>query len=400
MKILHIISGLGVGGAETLLYRLIRESQADGTEHMVISLSSFDLMADKIRTAGAKVRILGMLRGAPQPLLIGRMINWIVDFKPDIVHTWMYHADLFGGVAAHAARRILSWRDKEAAPFGLLWAIHQTEFPTIGSGPKLGLVAKLCAIASSRIPDLILCCADSAKASHVRGGYCAERIKVIRNGFDTQSFRPLESARLSLRQSLGASDKVTIVGIVGRYHAAKDYRNFVAAIGRVHQQLPECQYVMIGHDLDRDNLALVDLLDEAGVSDACHLLGPRNDLQFLIPGFDVFCLSSRSEGFPTVVGEAMACGVPCVATDVGDTALLVGNLGRIVPPENPEALANGLVSLLTLSTQERTNLGALARERIHSLFSIESAWGHYKQAYDIALKGASQCAKSRAETDG
>jgi glycosyltransferase involved in cell wall biosynthesis len=396
MRILHIISGLGVGGAETLLYRLIRESQGDGTEHMVISLSSFDLMADRIRTAGAEVRILGMLRGAPQPLLIGRMINWIVAFKPDVVQTWMYHADLFGGIAAHAARRILAWREKGSSRFGLLWAIHQTEFPTFSGGPKLGLVAKFCAMVSSRIPDLIVCCAHSAKASHVRGGYCAERMLVIRNGFDTHLFRPLESARISLRQSLGVDEEVPIVGIVGRYHAAKDYGNFVAAIGRVHQQLPKCQYVMIGQDLDRDNRALCDLLDEAGVSGACHLMGPRNDLQLLIPGFDVFCLSSRSEGFPTVVGEAMACGVPCVATDVGDTALLVGNQGRIVPPENPEALASGLLSLLTLSTDEQRSLGALARERIHSLFSIESTWQHYKQAYGAAQKGVWRCAESRA----
>jgi len=395
MRILHIISGLGVGGAETLLYRLIRESQVDGAEHLVVSLSSLDIMGDRIRALGVEVRVLGMRRGAPQPLLLWRMINWIVAFKPDIVQTWMYHADLFGGIAALVARQILARREKGANRIGLLWAIHQTEFPTVGAGPKLGLVAKCCAMVSAKIPDLIVCCADSAKANHIRGGYCAERMQVIRNGFDIDLFRPLESARTRLRESIGVDEETPIVGIVGRYHAVKDYGNFVAAIGRVHRKLPKCHYVMIGQDLDWNNRALHDLLEEAGVSGACHLLGPRDDLQLLLPGFDVFCLSSRSEGFPTVVGEAMACGVPCVATDVGDTALLVGNLGPIVPRENSEALATGLLSLLTLSTDEQRNLGELARQRIRSLFSIESTWQQYKQAYGAAQKGAWQCAESR-----
>jgi glycosyltransferase involved in cell wall biosynthesis len=395
MRILHIISGLGVGGAETLLYRLIRESQGDGTEHIVISLSSLDVMGDRIRSLGVEVRILGMQRGAPQPLLLGRMVKWIVAFKPDVVQTWMYHADLFGGIAGLAARQILAWREKSGNRLGLLWAIHQTDFPSFGAGLKLGLVAKCCAMMSSRIPDLIVCCADSAKANHVRGGYCAERMHVIRNGFDIDLFRPLESARPGLRKALGIEERVPIVGIVGRYHAVKDYGNFVAAIGRVRRQLPECQYVMIGQGLNCENRALQDMLEEAGVSRECHLLGPRDDLQQLIPGFDVFCLSSRSEGFPTVVGEAMACGVPCVVTDVGDTALLVGKLGSIVPRENSEALAAGLLALLAMPADERRNLGELARQRIRSLFSIESTWQHYKQAYSAAQKGAWRCAESR-----
>lgn len=395
MRILHIISGLGVGGAETLLYRLIRESQVDGTEHLVISLSPLDMMGDRIRALGVEVRILGMQRGVPQPFLLGRMISWIVAFKPDIVQTWMYHADLFGGVAAYVARQLLAWREKGARRFGLLWAIHQTEFPAFSVGPKLGLVAKCCAMVSSKIPDLIVCCADSVKANHIRGGYCAERMHVIRNGFDIDLFRPEESARTSLRKLLGVEDDVPIVGIVGRYHAVKDYGNFVAAIGRVHRQLPRVQFVMIGEGLQCDNRALRSSLEEAGVFGVSHLLGPRDNLHLLIPGFNVFCLSSRSEGFPTVVGEAMACGVPCVATDVGDTALLVGNLGRIVPRENSEALASGLLSLLALSTDEQRTLGELARQRIRSLFSIESTWDHYKQAYGTVQKGAWRCAESQ-----
>jgi glycosyltransferase involved in cell wall biosynthesis len=395
MKIVHIISGLGVGGAETLLYRLIRASQGIATQHTVISLSSLDVMGDKIRALDSEVRILGMRRGIPQPFLINRMIRWLLDIEPDIVQTWMYHADLFGGTAAYAARKILAWRGGKESRFALLWSIHQAEFPSLKDTPTLGIVANCCALASSKIPDLIVCCAEAAKRSHIRGGYCGDRMEVIHNGFDADLFKPREGARYELRKMLGVEVDIPVVGIVGRYHVAKDYRNFVTAIGRVHRRLPNCHYVMVGKDMDRDNLELRSLLDDAGVSTACHLLGPRDEVHLLIPGFDVFCLSSRSEGLPTVVGEAMACGVPCVVTDVGDTASLVGGAGQVVPREDPEALATGLLSLLLLPTDDRRNLGRLARQRIHSLFSIESTWQHYERAYAAAQKGAWRCAGSR-----
>jgi glycosyltransferase involved in cell wall biosynthesis len=395
MRILHIISGLGVGGAETLLYRLIRESQGGGTEHLVISLSSLDAMAERIRSLGAQVRVLGMTRGVPQPRYVTRLVKWILAYKPDIVQTWMYHADLVGGFAAQIARQSLAWRGRDANRFGLLWGIHQTEFPTLNAGLKLGLTARFSAMASSRVPDIIVCCAEAARQSHVRGGYNAERMQVIRPGFDVERFRPLDGARESLRATLGIDAKTPLVGIVGRYHEVKDYGNFAAAISRVKREMPGCRYVMVGLDLDNDNQALRDLLAQNGVSDSVHLLGPRDNLQTLLPGLDVFCLSSRSEGFPTVVGEAMACGVPCVATNVGDTATLVGNAGRIVPREDAEALGAGLTSVLALSKDERMNLGELARHRIQSLFSIKSTWQQYEQAYGSTLNGAWQCAESQ-----
>ncbi|VXA95286.1 Group 1 glycosyl transferase [Burkholderia sp. 8Y] len=396
MRILHIISGLGVGGAETLLYRLTQMSHATRAQHLVVSLSSVGIMGARLQALGIEVRALGMSNGVPQPLLVRRLASWIVDYAPDVVQTWMYHADLIGGFAARLAKRTLAARSAGSAGFGVFWAIHQSEYPVFASEPKLSVVARCCAASSSRIPDLIICCAEAARANHAKGGYDASRMHVIHNGFDVEAFRPRPDARSNLRGLLGVSEDAPVVGIVGRYHAVKDYDNFIAAIARVHREMPACRFVMIGHELVSENRALQQTLHDAGVADACHLLGPRDDVDALVPGFDVFCLSSRSEGFPTVIGEAMACGVPCVATDVGDTAVLIGDAGRLVPARNPQALAAGLLSVLSLPLDERRNMGELARERIVSVFSIESTWQKYERVYAAVKEGAWECAELRA----
>lgn len=381
MRIVHIISGLSVGGAEMMLYRMIQSAQKDGTEHTVISLSSVDMIGDRIRSLGVDVRLLGMQRGLPNPFLILKLIQWLVDLRPDIVQTWMYHADLFGGVAACLTRAILKWRMPSGNRLRLVWGVHQTEFPAISNNRKLGAVAKCCALLSSRVPDTIVCCAEAAMRTHIGGGYCMRRMQVIYNGFDVDLFKPGRRDEDPLRKLLSLDMHAPIVGIVGRDDPAKDYGNFVAAVAKVSPQWPGCHFVMIGKGLDENNTALRSLIEQAGVSRVCHLVGPRSDLHDLIPGFDLFCLSSRSEGLPTVVGEAMACGVPCVATDVGDTRLLVGETGRLVKKSDPDALATALLSMLGLPAERRQRLGLLARERIETHFSITASWLQYKRAY-------------------
>lgn len=384
MKILHIISGLGVGGAEMLLLRLIRESNGDGTEHRVIVLSGHDALCGQVQSAGAQVEILGMRSGLPQPGFIRRIMKQIIEFEPDVVQTWMYHADLLGGIAAYLARRANPFRSPAKRP-ALVWAVHHTDFPTLLAAPKLCIVARACAMVSKAVPDLIVCCAEAARASHAHAGYNSSRMMVIHNGFDAHTYRPQPEARLRLRESLGLASNALIVGIVGRYHLLKDYPNFVASAARVCHSNPQCRFVMAGKGVEPDNVELVNMLRDAGLTGACHLLGPRDDIDALIPGFDVLCLSSRSEGFPTVVGEAMACGVPCVATDVGDTRALIGDTGLVVAPADPQALATAMLSLLRLPVDERKHLGALARERIVSTFSIQSTWQNYLHAYTTLL---------------
>jgi glycosyltransferase involved in cell wall biosynthesis len=268
--------------------------------------------------------------------------------------------------------------------FTLAWGVHQTEYPSFRSRVKLALVAKCCAQLSSRLPDVIVCCAETARRSHSNGGYDDKRMHVILNGFDLELFKPRPRDSDQLRPALNLDPATPVVGIVGRYDPAKDYRNFVSAVAKASVMLPGCHFVMIGRGLDEGNRELTKMINTAGVKDVCHLMGARNDVHLLVSALDLFCLSSRSEGLPTVVGEAMACGVPCVATDVGDTAILIGDTGCVVPHGNPDALAAGIVSLLSLAHEELQRLGREARTRMVSRFSIERCWAAYLHAYETA----------------
>ncbi|SAL77671.1 glycosyl transferase [Caballeronia choica] len=385
MKIVHIISGLGVGGAEALLLNLVSESRTSGGTHVIISLSSLDTMADRLRAAGAEVKFLGMQPGIPNPLFLIRLARWIVDASPDVVQTWMYHADIFGGVAALLARLIFRVRGLHHR-FALVWGVHRTEVPTAKVGRLLRTLARLCAMVSNHVPDSVVCCANASYKTHVEAGYERSKMQVIHNGFDVRKFVPDAAARATLLSSLGLPSRSILIGIVGRSNPAKDYDNFLHAAALLRQRVPDCQFVMVGKDVDAGNKELAHSMNELGLADACHLLGARNDLHRIMPAFDILCLSSRTEGLPTVVGEAMACGVPCVVTDVGDTGQLVGDTGLVVPPRDPVKLSKALEEMATLSLDQRKTLGKRARERIVESFSIAVCWQKYRDMYATLLR--------------
>jgi glycosyltransferase involved in cell wall biosynthesis len=375
MKIVHIISGLGVGGAETTLYNLVRHTQGTDISHVVISLSSLHSLADSIRAVGGEV---------PSLRLFVRLVRWIVELDPDVVQTWMYHADFFGGMAARLARIIPRGR-RISHPFVLAWGIHRTEVPTSHSF-VLRTLASLCARASRYIPDLTVCCAEAAYTSHVAFGYDQSRMRVIRNGFDIERFAPNLVAHQELISLLGVPDYAILIGIVGRFNPAKDFDNFLSAASLLAGRVSECHFVMVGKDVDRNNEALTAYADTPALKGRVHLLGARSDIPAVMPGFDILCLSSRTEGLPTVVGEAMACGVPCVVTNVGDTAELVGNTGIVVPPADHVALAVALEHMVSMSGTQRRRLGEDARARIQEDFSIDACWTQYRGAYEATLR--------------
>jgi glycosyltransferase involved in cell wall biosynthesis len=385
MKIVHIISGLGVGGAETLLLNLVLESRTAGDTHLVISLSPLDVMAERLRGAGAEVKFLGMRQGAPNPLLLVKLARWIVDARPDVVQTWMYHGDIFGGVAALLARLMFRVRGNRHK-FALVWGIHRTEVPTPKVGRFLHSLARIGALTSNQMPDSVICCANASYKSHVAYGYDPARMRVIHNGFDVRKFVPDAGARAALLDALDLPSQSILIGIVGRANPAKDYGNFLRAAALLRQRVSDCHFVMIGKDVDASNTTLARRMSELGLMGVCHMLGARDDLHRLMPAFDILCLSSRTEGLPTVVGEAMACGVPCVVTDVGDTGQLVGETGLVVPPRDPVRLAHALEEMATLGLEQRKKLGTLARERIVESFSISVCWQKYREMYATLLR--------------
>lgn len=370
IKVLHIITDLSSGGAEIMLCRVLSKMDSARFENEVISLTTFGEIAEEIQALGVPVRALGMKRGIPNPFPAIRLLRWIRSSKPQVVQTWMYHADLIGGLTAYFAGDV-----------PVVWGIHHTDLDPQGNKRLTIWTAKACALMSRWVPSCAVFCSQAALLSHIQLGYEAKRMEVIPNGLDLQAFKPDPSARLSVREELGIGGEVVLIGMAARFHVLKDHHNFVQAAARVHTRFPGVHFVLFGNGITPDNTELVRWIEMAGVQACCHLLGERKDVARLFSAMDIVTSSSSSEAFPLAVGEAMACGVPCVVTNVGDSALIVDTTGRVVTPRNPDALAEAWGELIEARPGVRRRLGIAARRRVQLHFALSSVVRRYELIY-------------------
>jgi glycosyltransferase involved in cell wall biosynthesis len=223
---------------------------------------------------------------------------------------------------------------------------------------------------------------------HQAIGYDRPKTTIIPNGFDTARFAPNASARASLRSFLGAGD-VPLIGLVARYEPVKGHLLFLRAVAQAIAQGRHCRAVLVGRHCDIENAELMRVIAALGIDGAVTLLGERRDVPELLSAFDIAVCPSLSESFPNAIGEAMACGLPCVVTDVGDCAHLVGETGLVSPSADPAAFAARLVEILDLDPESRSRLGAKARERIETHFSLRAVIGRYGDLYEkLALTRA------------
>lgn len=377
MKILHIIVGLKVGGAETMLKRLIEVAPASIGNNVVVSLTSLGVIGESLRAKGVRVELIGMSSGWSAPMALWRLVRLIYQHKPEVVQTWMYHADLLGGVAA----RLAGHRN-------VVWSVRRTEL-SFSDSPQTKMVMKMCALLSHWVPKKIVCVADAARQAHIAAGYCADRMVVIHNGFDFSSFAATLEQRMELRRACHFADGEMVVGTVGRFHPDKGQLNFVKAAAIIAGRQPSVRFLLVGRDCDSNNTVLASWLYEHGVQNHFILLGERDDVPVCLASMDVFCMPSRTEGFPNGLGEAMAMALPCVATRVGDTSVLTGDTVLLVPPEDEQSLANGLLTVLNLTYEQRRHMGQEARVRVLREFSIEKAAVRFKAVYREVVSGAS-----------
>jgi glycosyltransferase involved in cell wall biosynthesis len=370
MYVLHIIAGLNVGGAELMLKRLVEpHDEGTGYRHAVISLTDIGTVGRQLQTLGVEVQALNMRSAADIPRTLWQLVRMIRASRPDVVQTWMYHADLLGGLAA----RIAGNRN-------VIWGIRTTEIQSGGSRIT-SIVRNVCAVLSRQVPHKIVCAAEASRRVHMALGYDAPRMVVIPNGFDLSRLVATPDQRAVLRARCGFSGDDVVVGSVGRFHPVKDQENFVRAAGLLAQQHTRVRFLMIGRGLDAQNRELVHWIQRTGHPDRFMLLGERTDVPTCLAAMDIFCLSSRTEGFPNVVGEAMAMGLPCVVTNVGDAAMLVAATGVVVPKEDPVALAQGLTRVLEMAHGARQQLGHEARARICAEFTIAHARERFEAIY-------------------
>lgn len=372
----HVITGLGGGGAEHMLQKLVAGSDRTRFRHVVASIAGGGVMVDQLRAVDVEPLVLSLRPGAQALRDWMRLRHWLKEQRPDVVQTWMYHSDLIGGLAA----RSLGLRN-------IAWNIRTTEPSKATLARSTAAVVSINAALSRAIPRRIVTCARAAVASHAGYGYDATRFEVIPNGFDTTRFQPDPYARRRLREELGIAADRCVVGLVGRWAVRKDIPTFIDAARRV-ADLSQVDFLLCGEGLSPRNAELAELVAHVGVpATRWHLLGERSDIADVLNACDVFTLSSRSEGFPNAAGEAMSCGLPCVVTDVGDSAWLVGDAGLTVPPEAPAALASAWRRLLQEPTEALSARGRRARHRIEQDFSIERAVEHYERMYKALASG-------------
>lgn len=369
MKITHIITGLAAAGAETALYHLLAALDRQEYQNEVISLTDRGATAARIESLGIPVRALAMMRSVPNPLAIRRIAKILRRTRPHIVHTWMYHANLLGGLAAQAAGGI-----------PVVWGIHHSKIDVEDTKRFTVWTARACAWFSKQLPVRIICCANSSESAHIQLGFDPQKMEVIYNGIDSELFRPDPNAGLALRASLGLPPETLLIGMAARLHHHKGHANFFAAARLLRRELPDVHFVLCGDGVVAENPKLAAEVAD-GLKGHCHLLGLQREMPAFYSALDIAANSSLSEAFPLAVGEAMACGIPCTVTDVGDSAAIVGDTGKIVPAQQPALMAAAWRALIDAEAHGRQALGKAARERIITHFSVIQFAQRYQSLY-------------------
>ena len=368
-----MITSLDTGGAERSLVNLVTAMNRNEFENEVITLLKPGPMAQTLAQAGIPVTSMEISRHRLNPAALLSLIRYLRAKKPAILQTWLYHADFFGTAAALFA-----------GPEHLLWNVRSSEIDHPSIRRSTRYLARLLAILSRR-PDAIVVNSQDGQRYHERIGYHPKQWVDIPNGVDLERFRPQRDEQAMLRMRLEIPPDASVIGLVARYHPMKDIATFLRAASRFQQDHENVKFVLCGDGLGPDNSTLAKQVRDLDLDRSIVPLGPRSDIELIYPALDVLTLcSTAGEGFPNVLCEAMACNVPCVATDVGDSAEIIGDCGLIVPLRDPQALAGAWQTLLEGPSQLRTDS---ARSRVAARYSLEKMCAHYESFYrSIAQK--------------
>ena len=370
MKILHIINSLDIGGAEKMLVKLARSDVFASDEILIVTLLDKGALAPEMEKAGYRVISLGLSKNLTGLMRGFKLISVIREFKPDIIQSWLYQSDLMAGFFACICR------------IPVIWSLRQSNLSAAHNKPATRLCIKACAVLSRYIPHAIISNSAEAARVHHKAGYCRNKICVIPNGFDTDIFSPNKEYRKEMRTHLGLSQSTPVIGMVARYDSQKNHIGFLRAASAILTQVPQAQFVLVGEGVSWENKFLTSEISRTEtLRQHIHLLGARQDIPQIMSGFDVLALPSAGESFPNVVGEAMASGVPCVVTDVGDCAEIVGDTGSVAEEGDMAGFAKALIQMLTLPAEQRHDLGQAARKRIVSHYSIARTASRFRDIY-------------------
>jgi glycosyltransferase involved in cell wall biosynthesis len=366
MKIAHIITDLDTGGAEIMLYKLLASLHDEALNSSVISLMGRGKVTERIEALGVKVETLDLGQGErPSWKTIKKLRQFVRAFNPDIVQGWMYH----GNIAATVAVFLF---DPMCRKVKLFWNVRQTLYDINSEKIQTRWLIMLGRWLSF-FPHSIVYNSSLSAEQHCNVGYSVKKTKLIPNGFDLQKFRPDKNRRQQFREELRVAESVLLVGHISRLHPMKDHATLLRAIERVADGLSdiggkqEVLFLLIGHGVT----------SELSKNPAIRFLGERVDVPRIMSALDIVVSSSAwGEGFPNVIGEAMASEVPCVVTDVGDSAYIVGKYGRVCSVGDDQCIASSLLQLIE-NKQERKTVGKQARKRIKENYSMDKIKKEY-----------------------
>lgn len=368
-KVLHVITGLGRGGAPTMLYRLVEAlSPKSGYAHEIVSLLEKDRFDHDFDRLGVPLHALDIRHPTLAAGAIMRLRRLVKDADPDVVQGWMYHANVAAALSAPGR-----------AP--VVWDVQHSLHDLKRERLLTQAAIRLGPILARRVARIVYC-SETSEAQHRGIGYPGDRSVFIPNGVDTEVFRPDQEAARAQRATMALPDGAVLIGHAARYHPMKNHRGLVRAFAAIAPRFPEARLVMVGRRVDEDNEELVAEVRESGMEGRVLLLGEHSDMPRLLRAFDLYVSSSSwGEAWPVVLCEAMASGLPCVTTHVGDSATLVGETGRVTPAGDEAALAKAIGELLALSPERRRALGGRARERVIERYSLSSVAEAYASLY-------------------
>ena len=370
IRCLHVIGDLSQGGSEKMLCRLLLNSDRNRFEHQVVTLLQPGPLANDLEKAGIRVFSLQM----PRKLAITTTFQAIVKLaalmaakKPDLVHAWMYNADILAPLSAWLAGRI-------PVITSIRHGLSQAD------SCQIRLMAGAAAFASRFNAVRVVACSATTVQNHVKVGF-PECIHVIPNGFMLPEKPASRTDAENLARMLGIAGNFPLIGVIGRFTPEKDHQTLVKAAAIVGREFPNARFVLCGAGTEAENAELSAMIEAAGVGAGFIRLGQRSDLPVIMRGLSFVVSASRAEAFPNVIGEAMAAGVPVVATAAGDSALLVGDCGLLVPVGDVQKLAAAISEMLHYNAEQLQTLGLKARRRIATLFGIDGVVKQYEKLY-------------------
>lgn len=354
-----------------MLYKLLSQTDERRFDSAVISLKKNGALRAAIEALGVPVYTLGIERAFDAPSSVWRLGQLLRSIRPDVIQGWLAH----GNLAALLAGALAPGR------VPVLWNIRQSLYSLEYEKPLTVKAIKTGARLSQR-PAGIIYNSKTGAAQHAALGYSVKRSAVIYNGFDTKLFAPSDEARLSVRAELGLSEDAVLIGLISRYHAIKNHSNFLRAAALLRTTHRDVQFVLAGRSVHCGNRPLCALIRESGLTDGVHLLGERPDAERIIAALDIAASASYAEGFPNVIGEAMACAVPCVVTDVSDLSWIIKGAGLVVPKNDSTAMARAFTEMLELGARARLALGRAGRARVMEHFRLDSVAAQYAALYE------------------